>query len=140
MRNSTLHHSGSGVAHDCIIILLYYADSCSYDYSHCVSLHNTSFDEMIFCTCYYTSAKIIQLNEWGCRDGMHHAKNRGNRVIPNINDTSTIMRNPFALGMLGGVTHDCASILDSIAKGIILFPQFFAWRIPTSPLIQLNDF
>ena len=30
----------------------------------------------------YTSAKIIQLNECGCRDGMHHAKNRGNKVIP----------------------------------------------------------
>ena len=29
-----------------------------------------------------TSAKIIQLNEWGCRDGMHHTKNRGNEVIP----------------------------------------------------------
>ena len=24
----------------------------------------------------HTSAKIIQLNEWGCRDGRHHAKNR----------------------------------------------------------------
>ena len=29
-----------------------------------------------------TSAKIIQLNEWGCRDGMDHAKNHGNKVIP----------------------------------------------------------
>ena len=27
----------------------------------------------------YTSAKIIQ---WGCRDGMHRAKNRGNKIIP----------------------------------------------------------
>ena len=26
--------------------------------------------------------KIIQLNEWGCRDGMHHAKNHGNKEIP----------------------------------------------------------
>ena len=27
--------------------------------------------------------KIIQLNEWGCRDGMHQqAKNRGNKGIP----------------------------------------------------------
>ena len=23
--------------------------------------------------------KIIQLNEWGCRDGMHHANNHGNK-------------------------------------------------------------
>ena len=29
-----------------------------------------------------TSAKLIQVNEWGCRDGMHNAKNRGNKVIP----------------------------------------------------------
>ena len=28
------------------------------------------------------SAKIIQLNEWGCRDGMHPAKNHGNKEIP----------------------------------------------------------
>ena len=34
--------------------------------------------------------------------------------------------------------HDCASILDSIAKGISLFPRFFAWCIPTS--IFVNDF
>ena len=26
-----------------------------------------------------TSAKM---NEWGCRDGMHYAKNRGNKEIP----------------------------------------------------------
>ena len=30
----------------------------------------------------YTSAKIIQLNEWGCRDGMHRVKNRGDKEIP----------------------------------------------------------
>ena len=29
-----------------------------------------------------TSGKIIQLNEWGCRDGMHHANNHGNKEIP----------------------------------------------------------
>ena len=27
--------------------------------------------------------------------------------------------------------HDCASILDSIAKGISLFQQFSAWCIPS---------
>ena len=31
---------------------------------------------------YYTSAKIIPLNEWGCRDGMYHAKNHGNKKSP----------------------------------------------------------
>ena len=49
-----------------------------------------------------TSAKIIQVNEWGCRDGMHNAKNRGNKVIALAilsKDTSTIMSNPFALNM-----------------------------------------
>ena len=30
----------------------------------------------------YTSAKIIQLNVWRCRDEMHYAKNRGNKEIP----------------------------------------------------------
>ena len=30
----------------------------------------------------YTSAKIILFNEWGCRDGIHHEKNHGNKVIP----------------------------------------------------------
>ena len=28
--------------------------------------------------------------------------------------------------ILGGVMHDCASILDSVDKGISLFPRFFA--------------
>ena len=38
--------------------------------------------------------------------------------------------------------HDCASILDTIAKGISLFPHVFRMvhPIPTSPFIQLNDF
>ena len=49
----------------------------------------------------------------------------------------------LCLNYVGRVTHDCASILDSIAKGISLFPGFFAWckyPTPTSPFIQLNDF
>ena len=32
----------------------------------------------------------------------------------------------ITLCLSGGVMHDCASILDSIAKGIFLFPRFFA--------------
>ena len=39
-----------------------------------------------------TSAKIIQLNEWGCRDGMHHAKNRGNPPSNTIKDTIIILK------------------------------------------------
>ena len=44
----------------------------TYTYIHCVHCHASL----------YASVKIIQLNEWGCRDGMHHAKNRRNKVIP----------------------------------------------------------
>ena len=74
--------------------------------------------------------------------GMHHAKNRGNKEIPlailsRILAQSCVTR---CLNYVGRVTHDCASILDSIAKGISLFPRFFAWCIPTSIFIQLNDF
>ena len=53
--------------------------------------------------------------------GMHHAKNSGKEVpfSNTIKDTSTIMRNP-TLHILR-VTHDCASIFDSIAKGTSYF-------------------
>ena len=39
--------------------------------------------------------------------GMYHAKNSGNKKFPDK-----------------GVTHDCASILDSIAKGTSCFHYF----------------
>ena len=74
--------------------------------------------------------------------GMHHAKNRGNKEIP-LAILSRILAQScvtLCLNYVGRVTHDCASILDSIAKGISLFPQFFTWCIPTSIFIQLNDF
>ena len=79
-RNKSLHSKmivQSCVTPPCIIqvqglhmILLSscYEDSCSYDFSQCASLHLASFDENKFCTCMYTSVKIIQLNEWRCRD------------------------------------------------------------------------
>ena len=41
-----------------------------------------------------------------------------------IKDTSTIMHIPLPLYMQGGVTHDCASIIDSIAKGTSCFHYF----------------
>ena len=41
-----------------------------------------------------------------------------------IKDTSTIMRNPSLHNPEKGVTHDCASILDSIAKGTSCFHYF----------------
>ena len=74
--------------------------------------------------------------------GMHHAKNRGNKEIP-LAILSRILAQScvtLCLNYVGRVTHDCASILDSIAKGISLFPRFFTWCIPTSIFIQLNDF
>ena len=73
---------------------------------------------------------------------MHHAKNRGNKEIP-LAILSRILAQScvtLCLNYVGRVTHDCASILDSIATGISLFPRFFAWCIPTSIFIQLNDF
>ena len=41
-----------------------------------------------------------------------------------IKDTSTIMRNPSLHNSEKGVMHDCASILDSIAKGTSCFHYF----------------
>ena len=41
-----------------------------------------------------------------------------------IKDTSTIMRNPSLHNSDKGVTHDCASILDSIAKETSCFHYF----------------
>ena len=73
---------------------------------------------------------------------MHHAKNRGNKEIP-LAILSRILAQScvtLCLNYVGRVAHDCASILDSIAKGISLFPRFFAWCISTSIFIQLNDF
>ena len=58
--------------------------------------------------------------------GMHHAKNRGNKEIP-LAILSRILAQScvtLCLNYVGRVTHDCASILDSIAKGISLFPRF----------------
>ena len=55
---------------------------------------------------------------------MHQqTKNRGNQGSNTIKDTTVTL----CLDMLGGVMHDCASVLDSIAKGISLFLRFFAW-------------
>ena len=56
----------------------------------------------------YNIVQVQILNEWRCRDGMHHAKNNGNKVIPLVAstiNTSTIMCNPLPeLYGGGGVT------------------------------------
>ena len=67
----------------------------------------------------YKSVKIIQLDV-----GMHHAKNCGNKESP-LAILSRILAQScvtLCLNYVGRVTHDCASILDSIAKGNSLFP------------------
>ena len=65
---------------------------------------------------------------------------QGNPLSDTIKDTSTIMRNPTLL-FRQTVTHDCASMLDSIARGIPCFHDFsMVHPIPTSPSTQLNDF
>ena len=74
--------------------------------------------------------------------GMHHAKNRGNKEIPlailsRILDLAQSCVTPPYM-VQHRVTHDCVSILDSIAKGISLFPRFFAWCIPTSIFIDFS--
>ena len=68
--------------------------------------------------------------------GMHHAKNRGNKEIAFamiLAQSCITLPAWFRLR----VTHDCASSLDSIAKGISLFPRLFAWCIPISILNDL---
>ena len=68
--------------------------------------------------------------------GMHHAKNRANKDIPLAILSRILAQSPPYIIQAKGY----ASILDSIAKGISLFARFFAWCIPTSIFIQLNDF
>ena len=76
--------------HDCIIIHVH-VYTCKYTQKE-VCTYTTVYTHtynVYMCT----SAKFIQLNEWGCRDGMHHAKNWGNKEIPLYSkDTRTIMR------------------------------------------------
>ena len=46
--------------------------------------------------CIYTSGKIIQLNEYGCRDApCKKSWKQGYPLSNTIKDTSTIMRNPL---------------------------------------------
>ena len=63
---------------------------------------------------------------------MDHAKNHGNKVIPlailSRKLAQSCVNPPYIIKAKGlrmivlVVTHDCASFLDSIAKGITLFP------------------
>ena len=63
------------------------------------------------------------MNEYGCRDApCKKSWKQGNPLSNTIKDTSTIMRNPLPESFREGLRMICASILDSIAKGISLFP------------------
>ena len=95
------------------------------------------FTMYIIHICNITSAKIIQLNQYECRDApCEKSWKQGNplAILSRILAQSCVT---LYLNYAGRVTHDCASILDSIAKGISFFPRFFAWCFPTS---ILNDF
>ena len=71
----------------------------------CLSFINPFTFILSFKPTNYIPTSIVQYisemqksKEWGCRDGMHYAKNHGNKKIPlaiyTMKDTSKIMRNP----------------------------------------------
>ena len=73
--------------------------------------------------------------------GMHHImKNCGNKGVPLTILSSKQAQSCVTRPYIQRVAHDCASILDRIVKGTLLFPRLFTWCIPTSPYIQLNNF
>ena len=55
-----------------------------------------------------------------------------NIVETSIKDTRTVLSNPSIYTYRQRVTHDCASILDSIAKGISLFLGIYDFLHGTS--------
>ena len=50
----------------------------------------------------WNKCKIIQLHGWGCRDGMHHAKNHGNKEIP----LAILSREPACPSKLSSLTNN----------------------------------
>ena len=73
-----------------------------------------------FLLCYVVVHKYNKCknhSEYRCKDApCEKLRKQGNPLSNTIKDTSTIMRNPLP-ELQGGITHDCDSILDSIAKG-----------------------
>ena len=54
-------------------------------------------DVQCTCTYMYTSVKIVQLNEYGCRGApCEKSWKQGNPLSNTIKDISTIMRNPLS--------------------------------------------
>ena len=71
---------------------------------------------------------------------MHHVKNHGIplAILSRILAQSCVLTPLPELCRERLYTHNCASILDSIAKGITLFSTIFCMMhpIPTSPFID----
>ena len=74
-----------------------------------------------------TSAKIIQLNAYGCRDApCERSWQKGNPLSNTIRILAQ-SRVTLCLNYVGRVTHDCASIVDShdFLHGASLHPYSF---------------
>ena len=68
--------------------------SCNSYYMNCSEWSSTHCGYQPFTDTVYTSVKIIQLNEYGCRDAP--CKKSWKQGNPLSKDTSTIMRNPLS--------------------------------------------
>ena len=85
----------------------------------------------------YTSAKIIQLNEYGCRDApCEKSWKQGNPLSNTIKDISTFMRNPLPALCTEGLRMIVLVSLIVLLRGFPCFPRFFAWCI--DPYIHIN--
>ena len=84
------------------------------------------------------------MNEWGCRDEMHHAKNRGNKEIPLAILSRILAQSCITLCL--NICREGLRMIVLVSLIVLLngFPCFHDFRmvhlIPTSPFIQLNDF
>ena len=74
---------------------------------------------------YNTSAKIIQLNEYGCRDApCEKSWKQGNPLSNTIKDTSTIMRNPLPELCREGLRMIVLVSLIVLLRGFPCFDDF----------------
>ena len=83
------------------------------------------------------SLNITSNHPVGQTKGMYHAKNRGNKEIPlaiRVLAQSCVTLPELCREGLRMIV--LVYILDSIAKGVSLFPRFFAWCSPTSIFIH----
>ena len=72
-----------------------------------------------------TSAKIIQVNEYGCRDApCKKSWKQGNPLSNTIKDTSTIMRNPLPESCREGLRMSVLVSLIVLLRGFPCFHDF----------------